>query len=111
MLDSTAPDWLSGTAAQTQAQLRVSWISNSCSELNCAFMESHKNTGPILYSKMRSMSGTYEAEDQCPRTQQRLRKRLGYLSLAQEPKMQRPHFLHFCLCPNRMSTSEDIRQA
>jgi hypothetical protein len=74
MLDSTAPDWLSGTAAQIQAQLRVSWISNSCSELNCAFMESHKNPGPILYSKMRSMSGTYEAEGSVPKNTAKAQK-------------------------------------
>lgn len=67
MLDSTAPDSLSRAAAQTQAQLRVSWMSNSCSELNCTLMEPPKNPGPILNSKTRSMSGAYKAEGSVPR--------------------------------------------
>lgn len=68
MLDSTAPDSLPRAAAQTQAQLRVSWMSNSCSELNCALMKPLKNPGPILNSKMRSMSGAYKAEGSVPRS-------------------------------------------
>lgn len=90
MLDSTAPDSLSGKAAQTQAQLRVSWMSNSCLELYCAFTEPHKKPGPVLYSKMRAMNDPARLRGQCPRAQCRLRKQPHYFPSSGAPSTFQP---------------------
>lgn len=93
-------------------------MSNSCTRFSYALMGLHKNPGLIIQSKIKSVYGTRQAGGiSVQEHSEGWGKELAYLSPAQkpgpllsshtyEPKMHCPQFLHFCLCPNRTTSSE-----